>query len=87
MLRGKTAIAGLRFISGVVMSAGLIAAVYGFMQHATVPLFAFDVPAWVIGVSAAYMGLRYWRRIPALEEKIDPNANFKWSNFSFRKGP
>jgi hypothetical protein len=69
----------------LVMTVGLMGALFGFLENVTIPLFVFDIPTWVIGLSAAFMGLRYWRRIPALEQKIEPDAYFRWSNFWFRK--
>ena len=65
---------------------GLGGACYGLMNKFTIPLFAFDVPSWIIGVSAAYMGARYYRRIPELEKKVDMGGEFAWRNFSIGGG-
>src|SRR5437870_2166472 len=71
IMKRNTAITGLRVLSGLVMLVGLAGIVDGFVRPVSIPLFAFDVPTWVIGATAAYLGLRYWRRIPAMEKQID----------------
>lgn len=86
MIRGRHAITFLRVFTVIVMAVGLSIAVYGFVNPMTIPLFVFDVPTWVIGVTCAYMGLRYWRRIPEMEKKIDPSGKFSWRNFSIGRG-
>lgn len=82
MISGKTAIMGLRYLCGFVIVFGVAAACYGFIYKFTIPLFAFDVPSWIIGVSAAYMGVKHYRRIPELEKKVDLIGKFSWRNFS-----
>lgn len=80
-MRAKTAITGLRIISALVIVVGLCGAAEGLLHAATIPLFVFDVPSWIVGVSAAYMGLRYWRRIPELERNVRMSGGFSSSNF------
>lgn len=84
-MKAKTAILGLRILTLVVMAVGVGGVTDGFVNHRTIPLFAFDVPTWVIGGSAFYMGLKYWRRIPELERKVHYSAGFSWSNFSWKR--
>lgn len=85
MIRGKTAVLALRVLCATAMAVGFGATCYGFLNSSTIPLFAFDVPSWIVGVSCIYMGMRYWRRIPELENKIDPYAKFSFKNFSLAK--
>jgi hypothetical protein len=80
MIQSKNALFALRLMSTLTMSVGAAAMVDGFLNARTIPLFIFDVPSWVIGASAIYMGLRYWRRIPAMEKKVN-GSTFQWSNF------
>jgi len=81
-MKGSTAINALRVICGLVICIGLGAALDGFLSRQSITLFAFDVPSWMVGVSAAYMGLRYWRRIPELEKQAGPDASFSWAKLS-----
>ncbi|MEI6236372.1 MAG: hypothetical protein WCT04_25230 [Planctomycetota bacterium] len=78
------AVTFLRCISGLVMCIGACTVIDGLMNYRTVPLFMFDVPGWIIGASAIYMGLRYWRRIPEMEKNV-AGTQFSWSNFSIFK--
>ena len=80
-MRGHTAVTGLKIISLLAIAAGLAGAAYGFYRPQEVPLFVFAVPSWAIGLSAAYLGLRYWRRIPELQRNIAQSNGFSWSNF------
>lgn len=84
MVKSSGAITALRFLCVIVMAIGIGATVDGLMHYRTVPLFIFDVPGWIVGASAIYMGLRYWRRIPEMERKVN-GTTFRWSNFSIFK--
>ncbi len=84
MIKTQTAISGLRYLCVLVMTVGLMAMIDGLFHYRTIPLYIFDVPGWIIGASAAYMGLRYWRRIPEMEKKLQ-GSRFSWSNFSIFK--
>lgn len=82
MFRGNTAILALRFICALCMAFGLMMMIYGILYRYTIPLFAFDVPTWVIGATVVYLGLRHWRRVPELEKSVTPLARFSWKNFT-----
>jgi hypothetical protein len=80
-MTGKRAITVLRVICLVVMLLGVGGVIDGIMHSKSVPLFAFDVPTWIIALSVFYMGLRYWRRIPELEKKVQYSKGFSWEHF------
>ena len=79
-----TAMNGLRYLCVAVMVGGAMGVVDGLLHYRTVSLFVFDIPGWIVGASAMYMGLRYYRRIPEMEKTVQ-GATFKWSNFSIFK--
>jgi len=85
-MKSHRAIIALRLISGLVVMLGLIGTIDGIINYKTIPLFAFNVPTFVVAFSVFYMGLRYWRRIPEFEKKVEGSARFSWENFPLVKG-
>jgi hypothetical protein len=84
-MNGKDkAILFLRVICGFTIALGLYGIVVGLMSNDKIPLFMVDVPPWVLGASCAYMGLRYWRRIPEMQQTVTYSPGFSWSNFWFK---
>ena len=74
-------IVGLRVICGLTIVVGLVGFVAGLFAAGGIPLFGVLVPGWVLGASVAYMGARYWRRLPEMERKVELGGSFAWSNF------
>jgi hypothetical protein len=75
------AILTLRIVCGLTILTGVIGIIGGLVANATIPVMGMAVPAWVLGASVAYMGARYWRKIPELSKNLDDSATFSWSNF------
>lgn len=78
------ALMALQVLCCLTMTVGVGAIIYGLLHHHTIPLFMFDVPLWVIGASALYMGVKYYRRLPEMESKLQVSSGFAWKNFSPR---
>ncbi len=55
MFSSNNAIAALRFLCAFVIAFGAMMTLYGLMYSFKIPLFAFDIPTWVIGVTVMYL--------------------------------
>lgn len=72
---------GLKVITAATMVVGVVGIVGALLSDLRIPLFpGVTVPGWVLGASVAYMGVRYWRRLPKLERNLS-SGSFAWSNF------
>lgn len=74
-------ILALRVVTGLTVVVGCVGIVDGLVRPAGIPLFGMAVPTWVLGASVAYLGLRYWRRLPELEQGMAAGGGFAWANF------
>jgi hypothetical protein len=72
---------GLKVITAATIIVGIVGIVGALQTGMRIPLFpGVSVPGWVLGASVAYMGVRYWRRLPELERNISSGSGFALSN-------
>jgi hypothetical protein len=80
------AVMWLRVMSIGTILIGAICFTLAWIYNERVQLFpGVSAPAWAIGASVMYMGLRYWRRIPEMEKNIRSTGGFSWANFKRAK--
>jgi hypothetical protein len=73
---------GLKAITAATIVVGVVGIAGALLSEMRIPLFpGVSVPGWVLGASVAYMGVRYWRRLPELERNISSGSGFAVSNF------
>ena len=86
MREKHSAIFGLRVITALTILAGLAGLVGGVVSGERIQLFVgVNVPAWALGASVTYLGLRYWRRIPELQKGLQGSGGFAWRNLKVWK--
>ena len=80
---GKALSLGVLFLmaAGVFMF-GLLYGITSIAGHTSVPVLNMQVPGVVIGLMAAYLGVKYLLSVIRLAKEIwKDNAVFSWSNF------
>ena len=87
MIDKMKAIFILRIITGLTIAVGLVGIIDGVAQPNSIPVLGLSVPAWVLGASVTYMGMRYWRRLPEMEKNVYGGGGFSWENFRSIKTP
>jgi hypothetical protein len=84
MSQKEKALTMLRLISVLTTLVGLLGVVAGLYSGETMTMLGMQVPLWVLGVTVAYVGVRYWRRVPQLDESIATDGKFSFANLTKR---
>lgn len=84
MSQKQKALFVLRAVSVLTTLVGLFGVAAGIVSGETLPMLGMQVPIWVLGVTVAYFGIRYWRKLPQLEASIADGGRFSLANLTKR---
>jgi hypothetical protein len=70
MFSNNRAVLALQIMSIITILVGLVGLLFGIVTQAMIVLGTARIPVWILGGAMTYMGIRYWRRIPGLEKKM-----------------
>lgn len=78
----KIAFLGLLTIAFLILIFGLVFSIYCFSNNITFKMMGSDVPGFIFGLAAIFLGVRYIVTLNKLKKKIEEtDARFSWDNF------
>lgn len=70
MAAGQTAVTVLRVVTFLTIGLGVLALIGGLASGQMVQVFGVLIPSWIAGAMVTFVGVRYWLRLRAIEEKL-----------------
>lgn len=78
----KNMLITLSVLSFLIIASGISFGVYSFLHNIQFMVLNTSVPGYIFGLVAAFLGIRYFRSLLKLRNRIsDPGMMFSWNNF------